>query len=479
MKKNRYINKETFRAVYRALKNKSRLRSTKIAGQKAKDLKCLFVQKVRSLLGSGSTVELRNQLANLHSADIADLYEDLSRAYRKKLLHAVPDMIDANVLLHLEKPYKSDVIELLGADHFMPSLRSLAHEDLFELIKSLEPQHQMCFMVIHNARKDALELWDKYVEDSVGRSMSLDFLLIPQSWTVENAISYIKSLNELSASCVEVFTVNDSLNPVGVIPLATLITADKQELVKDIANYDIITVNANLDKEKAYVLFSKYHSLVLPVVENSGKMVGVLRADDILKIAEEEATEDYMKLGGLSEWKVNSPLWYTCFTRLRWLSVSILNALFSPCIIYLFQDSIQQVISLATLMPIVGSIGGNVGVQTVSVVIKAFSSEQLREQRFFKIILKEAAVGSINGLAIGIFLGTMAGFWFKSATLGAVLAAATFSCSTWAAVSGALLPIVFDKLGFDASLSSGPLVTTITDVSGFVIFLGLATLFMM
>ncbi|MDR2107090.1 MAG: magnesium transporter [Holosporaceae bacterium] len=431
----------------------------------------------RNAPDSVSAKELREKLADLHPADIADLYEDLGDARRKKFLDAIPDMINAEVLLHLEDTCKSEVIKQLGTDHFRPSLDVLQSEEIIELIESLAPREQMYFMnIIRNTRRDALNLLTEYSEDAVGRSMSLSFLSVPYSWTVEEAIAYIKSRN-VADDCSEIFIANDMQNPVGVIPISTLIAAGKEEILKDIASYDIITLNANLDQEKAYALFSKYRFLHIPVVEKSGKMVGVLRADDVLKIAEEEAKEDYLKLGGLSEGAIADPFWKACFTRLRWLSVSILNAIFSPLIIYLFRDSIQQTISLATLMPIVGSIGGNIGVQAVSVVIKAFSSERLREQKHLKIVLKEAGIGSINGLVIGTFFGISAGIWFGSAILGIVLAAAMFFCSVWAAFTGALLPVVFDRLGYDSALSSGPLVTAVTDISGFVIFLGLAALF--
>lgn len=444
----RHINKKTFNAIYNSLR-------------------------------TNADKKIKEYLSKRHPADIADLIEDLNYRYRQKLLDIAPEAIDATVLLRLEGGFKSEVIRYLGVEHFRKSINKLQEEDIIELIESLSPSEQLQLMkIIPNSHQVAVDLLLEYEEDSIGRSMSLDFISIPNSWTIGKALEYIRNHNDLSENCSEIFIVNEAYNPIGIVALTALISTEPSELISNIVNYDIITVNSNSDQEKAYALFNKYHFAYLAVVDNIGRMVGVLRADDILKIVEEEVTEDILKLGGAPEESENLSFFWNCFARLRWLSVSIINAIFSPIVISLFANKIQQVISLAALMPIVGSIGGNIGVQTVSVVIKAFSSKQIREEQYFQIILKESMIGLINGCIIGIFLGIMTFFWLKDVSVSVILAAAMLFCSTWAAFIGALMPIVFEKLGFDVALSSGPLVTTITDVSGYTIFLGLATIFL-
>jgi magnesium transporter len=427
-------------------------------------------------LQNGEAEKLHQELAKAHPADIADLYEDLSGKYRMKFLDIGSNMIDSKVLKYLSDAYRGEVIKYLGVVHFKESLREWHSDNIVELMESIDPYEQMQMIkAIGDTHRLAIDTFTKYKKDSVGRNMSLDFILVPGFWTVEKTIFYIKSLDDVSSSCAEVFIVDDSISPVGIVSMSAIISSDKGEIIDKIANHDdIITINANADKEEAYASFSKYKFLHMPVVEDSGRMVGILRADDILKIVEEEVTEDYLNLGGVHQKEVSGSVALACFMRLRWLSVSLINALFSPMIIHLFQDSIQKTISLATLMPIVGSIGGSIGIQAVSVTIKAFSSEHLRERQLLKTGFKEMMIGSVNGLLFGIFLGILAMFSFGSGILGVVLGASMFFCATWAACVGAFLPIIFHKLGYDVALSSGPLVTTITDVSGFFIFLSIA-----
>lgn len=436
-------------------------------------------ETVYEALKNKSFTKLGEKLTNVHPADIADIYEDLSAKYRMQLLDITPEKIDAKVLQFLESSYKNEVVKYLGIDHFEKSLRELSSEDIIELSETLDPREKSQLISItsktHNEITSVLE---KYNKDSIGRNMTLDFIAVPHSWTVDKTISHIKLQNKSSEDYSEIFIVNELLNPIGVITIANLICADRNLLIDKIASHNILTINADLDKEKAYDLFSKYHFAYIPVVENSGRIVGVLKADDILKIIEDETTEDYLRLGGVFEASISDNFWNSSLRRLQWLVISLLNALFSPLIINLFQNSIQQVISLAVLMPIVSSIGGNIGMQTVSVVVKAFSSNQLREKQFIKIALKEAAIGSINGLILGILLGILTGIHFNNAALGVVLAASMLFCATWGAFAGAVLPILFEKLGYDAALCSAPLVTMMMDISGYSIFLGLATLFM-
>ena len=430
---------------------------------------------IHNAIQNSDVESLAHELSNYHHADIADLYEDLSPKSRMKLLELYPQIIDANVLKLLEEFYKAEVIAQLGVDHFKQSLDHWTDEELIELIDLLDPRDQARLIsVLGENHRLAIDTFIKYDNDSVGHNMSLDFVLIPVTWTVEKAIAYIKTQSKLSDDCVEIFVVNNSFNPIGIVSISTLISSQKEESIGKIANFDIISINASSDKEKAYALFSKYRFPCIPVVENSGRMVGVLRTSGILKIVEEEVAEDCLNLGGAADHNTSNSIVSSSIIRLRWLSISFLNALFSPIIIQMFQDTIEKTIALATLMPIVSSIGGSIGMQAVSVVVKAFSAQQLRERQFLNVVLREAIIGSINGLIIGILLGVMATLCFSCKKLGLILGISMFFCASWAAFIGALLPILFDKLGYDATLSSGPLVTAVTDVSGFLVFLGIA-----
>lgn len=214
----------------------------------------------------------------------------------------------------------------------------------------------------------------------------------------------------------------------------------------------------------------------LPVLDKNDRMIGLIRAADLIDIAQEEISEDFSQFIGTDD-EINAPLIQSGFSRLRWLSVAIVNTLLSPFIISLFQDTIQQFVALAVLMPIVGALGGNIGIQTASVIIKAFSTEQFREEQYLKVIKNETLIGIFNGVAIGFFLGAVTLFWFQEWKLSLILCCAMAFCATWAAFIGVVIPIIFYRFGYDSSLSSGPLITTISDVSGYAIFLGLASIF--
>ncbi|MDR0968120.1 MAG: magnesium transporter [Holosporaceae bacterium] len=433
--------------------------------------------KAFAALRKGDGDKLRKILKDRHPADIADFYEDLSPKYRMKALAIIPQAIDAEVLKYLENPYKSEVVEHLGAERFRDSIRRLQDEDVVKLVESLYPnEREQMMKIVDSTRGAAADILARYEEHSVGRGMSLDFVAIPHSWNVKNAIQYIKSQKKTLENCSEAFVVDDSFKPIGIISLATLISANLNALVADIAD-DVITVNANANQEEAYALFGKYRFAHMPATDDSGKMIGVLGAEDILKIAEEEISEDYLKLGGAFDEEDDGSFYKSCFARFKWLAISLANSIFSPIVISLFQKSIQKTIYLAALMPIVGSLGGNIGAQAASVMVRDFSSKRLRERHLYRKALREAAMGSANGIIFGAVLGAFSFLCYGDFRVSIVLATAMFFCASWAAFIGALLPIAFDKLGYDAALSSIPLVTTITDVSGYALFLGLAAIF--
>jgi magnesium transporter len=429
-------------------------------------------------IADGNIDELKELFKDLHPGDIADFYEDLNEKYRVKMADLLPQVLDAAVLKYLEAPYKNELIKHLGIEHFRDSIRLLQDDEVIELIESIHPREQIRMMkIISSTHRSAADILARYGEESVGRSMSLDFVTVPHFWTVKEALMYLKSQDDVPENCSEVFVADDSFRPLGVVALASLISAEKNRSILEILDSDIITVNADSDREKAYALFGKYRFSHMPVTDNAGTMIGVLRAEDILRIAEEEIAEDYLQLGGISHHAEKHSFIKSCFERLKWLAVSLLNSLFSPLVISLFRDSIQHSVCLAVLMPVVGSLGGSVGVQTASLMVKDFSSGRLRAQHFYRKLMREAAVGAVNGIILGAVLGVFSFLWYGNFAVSAVLAAAMFFCASWAALIGALLPIVFDIFGYDAALSSGPLVTTITDISGYALFLGLAAMF--
>jgi magnesium transporter len=233
-----------------------------------------------------------------------------------------------------------------------------------------------------------------------------------------------------------------------------------------------------MDQEKVAHMFRHYALVTAPVINESGRMVGVICMDDILHVLHKEATEDMLKLGGVSDPDFHASILRTSYTRIRWLIFTFLNTLIASSVLMQFEKTLEKSVALAILMPIVAAMGGNQGMQVVTVVVRALATGQIRMGNIFKVFFKEFSVGIINGVFFGTILGTIASGWFHSPKLGIILAIAMLFNMAWAAFAGTLVPVIFERLGFDPAISSGPVLTTTTDVLGFTAFLGLSTLFL-
>lgn len=419
-------------------------------------------------------------LKNKHPADISDVIEDLDSESRQIFFKLTPQLVDSRVLVNLVNPYRTKTIAFFGLKHFKKSIHLLKKDELIELVEQLNVKERKTFIeMMPKKMKAIIKFLMAYPENSVGRNMSFDFILLSENFSVEETIKYLKEKKEIPDSCSEIFIEDEEYKLTGLISLTRLLKSHKKKKLKDIESPDIVEIAATDDQEVAHNLFNKYHFVRLPVVDSNNHMIGLIRSADLIDIAQEEITEDFSQLAGTSEDdEINAPLLPSCFKRLRWLSFAILNTLLSPFIISLFQDTIQQIVALAVLMPIAGALGGNIGIQTASVIIKAFSTEAFREEQYSKVIKNETLMGIFNGLIIGLLLAITVFFWFHDFKLSLVLCGTMVFCATWASFIGVALPIIFYHFGYDSSLSSGPLITTITDVSGYLAFLGFAHIFL-
>lgn len=435
-------------------------------------------QNVRELLDQNAHLPLLTLLQDMHIADIADVIEDLNPTEREKFIIYAGSFIDAELLFNLKESFRQQVLDQLGFQHFKGSISQLSNEDIFTLIETFDEHTQDQFLnFLPIKRKKIIKLFLTYPESSVGRYMSVDFITLSPHNSVQEALNIAKLKPDLPENFSEFIIVDNFYHPIGIVFLKDLFSASLDSPLSEYMITDIMPIHYSIEKEEASSLFSKYKNICSPVISDNKEVVGILRSDDILEIVFEEVSAGILNVGGMPLHNTPSSFWKGCFVRLRWIAVTVINASFSPLVIDCFQDVIQNVISLAVLMPLVASIGGVVGIQTVSVMIKEFA-EGSRTKKFLKSILRESAMGFINGIVIGALLGTAAAFFFHNVKLGSVLFIAMFFSMTWAAFIGAALPVISSKLGFDSTLSSGPIVTTITDVSGFAFFLSLAKIFL-
>lgn len=430
--------------------------------------------------------QLLGLLSKMHLADIADVIEDLSPNDQARFIQAAAPLIDAELLFNLKESFRQKILDQLGFQHFKKSIPELSNEDIFTLIEAFDEPIQDQFLdLLPSKRRKVIRLYLTYPEEAVGRYMSVDFATLSPTDTAQQALEVIQEKSDLPQNFSEFFLVDTARHVVGMVFLRDILRVTPDTPLGQLAIEDVITIQDNQSKADASALFSKYKSLRVPVLStaeaNAGKIVGILRSDDILEIAFEEVTEGILNVGGMPSDPPDT-FWRGCFMRLRWISVTVINALFSPLIIDRFQDVVTHVHSLAALMPLVASIGGVVGIQTVSVIIKEYAEGGLRPNNprsAWHSVLREGSMGLLNGLIIGALLGGLTTLWYGDGHLGGVLSMAMLFSMTWAALIGASLPILSEKWGLDANLSSGPIITTLTDVSGYVIFLSMAKALLM
>ncbi|MDR0625141.1 MAG: magnesium transporter [Holosporales bacterium] len=435
------------------------------------------IEKIQMLLGDKTqTQQLLDTLNDMHEADLAELIEDLRSTTRERLITRARSVITADLLVYLNDKCKKQVLAVLGVKHIESTIKLLSNEDILVIVETLnENTRNEILSLLPKKREKLIRLSLTYPRDSIGRRMSTDFVTIGKDSTVYQAIEAISKNKDLPENFSEFFVVDEENRPIGLVALKDILNEKVSEKILSYMDSDITTVEVSRDTDEVATMLSKYKIVCAPVVESDGTLVGILRSDDILDIISEGASEGILDVGGIPSNSLERAFWSGCFVRLRWIFITVVNAAFTPLVIGCFKDVLKNT-NIPVLMPLVASIGGVVGIQTVSVVIKEFADGSLREKNFLHTIFRETLTGLINGCVIGGSLGTIVTFYYGDAMLGVVLAMSMAFCMTWAAFIGSSLPILASKFCIDSALSSGPIVTTIADVSGFAIFLSLARL---
>ena len=310
-----------------------------------------------------------------------------------------------------------------------------------------------------------------------GRLMQRDFVAVPAYWAVGQVVDFCREAPDLPEEFYEIYLVEAHYRPIGSVSLSHLLRTRRPVILRQIADTDATNIPVDTDREGVAFLFRLYRMASAPVVDESGRMVGVITFDDVAEVIEEETEEDLLRLSGVSiETDVRDPVLRTARTRFTWLFVNLGTAVLASLVIGLFDATISQMVALAVLMPIVASMGGNAGTQTLTVAVRALATRELTAGNAMRIIWKETLVGAINGVLFAVLIGIVATFWFDSWMLGAVIALAMVMNLVIAGLFGTLIPLACDRLGVDPAVAAAVFLTTITDVVGFLAFLGLATL---
>lgn len=437
-------------------------------------LRPAFVQSVRSALDNDDAALAYELVEPLHPADIADLIELLDRDERRQLAMALTDLMSGEVIAELNDYVRDDMIESLPAAAVAEIAEQLDTDDAVQLIEDLEPADQRAILAeLTPQDRAAIENALSYPEETAGRLMQRELVAVPEHMTVGDLIDYMREHEELPTEFWEVFIVDLRHRPVGTCQLSWILRAPRSVALTDVMKRDQTLIPVDMDQEEVALRFQKYGLISAAVVDESGRLVGQLTVDDIIHIIQEEAGEDALLMSGAGEGDINEPIRDAYSSRVRWLIANLGTALLGSLIIAAFGAAIETLVALAVLMPIVASVGGNAGTQTMAVTVRAIAMNQLTRSNTKRMLWRELKVALLNGVTVGLLTGLATTAIFNP-TLGAVIALAIIINSVVAGLAGVIVPVVFDRLNQDPAVASSVFVTMITDSMGFFAFLGLA-----
>lgn len=436
-----------------------------------------MIGRILAAVDSDDKDRLNEFLDQLHPADIADLLEQITSDEREALLSMWTSEVVGDVLSELDESLREEVLDVIAPETLSQAVRELDTDDVVDLVEDLDPERQdEILQALEASDRIAVRQALTYPEESAGRLMQREVVTAPEYWTVGEMIDFLRAAPELPEQFYHVTLVDPGIRPVGDVTLGRVLSSRRDVLLRDIVedNFRTIRVDAT-DEDVAYV-FNQYHIISAPVVDDANRLVGVITIDDAMIVLSDEAEEDLLRLAGVGEGSLSDRTLETVKARLPWLTVNLVTANISALVIAQFEGSIEKIVALAVLMPIVASMGGNAGTQALTVAVRALATRDLTGSNVWRVVRREGVVGLVNGLFFAALMSILAVIWFGSITLGMVIAAAMIVNLFVAGLAGILIPLALDRLKLDPALASGTFVTTITDVVGFCSFLGLATI---
>lgn len=412
----------------------------------------------------------------LHAADIADLLEQVDYDERRDIILLGAHLIDGDVLSELDESLREEVFEYMPPELLTVAIRDLDSDDVVDLVEDLEEEQQAQILgVLESADRVAVEQSLSYPEDSAGRLMQREVVFAPEHWTVGEAIDYMRAQDDLPEEFYHVILTDPRMKPVGYVTLGHILARPRVTKLIDITEDSFRPIRVTQPEEDVAYAFNQYHLISAPVVDEDDRLVGVITIDDAMAVLDEEHEEDILRLAGVGEEsRLSDTVLETAKQRFPWLFVNLITAILASVVIAQFETTIAGFVALAVLMPIVASMGGNAGTQSLTVAVRALATRDLTGSNTLRVVRREVLVGLLNGLVFAIVMGAVGMFWFDNEMLGVVIAVAMVINLVIAGLAGILVPVSLEKLGVDPALASGAFVTTVTDVVGFFAFLGLA-----
>lgn len=415
----------------------------------------------------------------LHAADIADLLEQINAFDRSRLIRLYGREFDGEILSELDESVREEVIAVLTPQVLTQAVRDMDSDDVVDLVEDLEDDQQEAILdALEDADRDAVQRALGYPEYSAGRLMQREVVMAPEHWTVGEAIDHLRNTpeEELPAQFYHIVIVDPRLHPIGNVTLGKVMRSKRATKLLDIMEETFQVIPALQDESDVAYAFNQYHLISAPVVDDEDRLIGVITIDDAMVVLDEEHEEDILRLAGVGEGSLSDRVVETTKQRLPWLAVNLVTAIAASVVISQFEVALAQIVALAVLMPIVASMGGNAGTQSLTVAVRAIATKDLTGANVWRVIRREVLVGLVNGIIFAVIMGIVGVIWFGSPALGYVIAAAMVINLVVAGLAGTAIPVILERIGVDPALASGAFVTTVTDVVGFFAFLGLAAL---
>ncbi|MFA7439879.1 MAG: magnesium transporter [Sphingomonadaceae bacterium] len=435
-----------------------------------------FLKSVEAALDAGDEAEVRALAQPLHPADVADLFEQVSADRRAPLAAALGHDLTADVLAEINERVRDEIIATLHPAQVAAAMSEMDTDDAVALIEELEPHDQAA--VLDELPADdrvAIETALSYPEESAGRLMQRELIAVPEHFTIGDVTDYLHNVRPDITDFWEIFVVDPAYRPIGTIRLSWILTTPAHFMVSDVMQREQTLIPVDMDQEEVARRFQKYALISAAVTDQQGRLAGVITADDVVHIISEEAGEDILKLSGAGDGDIFEPIADSYRARVRWLVANLGTAIISASVIAAFGHTIEKMVVLAALTPIVASVGGNTGNQTMAVVVRALAVGQLAPANATRTVRREVLIALLNGLTVGALLGAGVALAFSNVQLGVVIALATLFNLIIAGLAGVLVPLTLKRLGTDPAVASSVFVTMITDSMGFLLFLGLAT----
>tara|TARA_A100001015_G_scaffold3111_1_gene4202 strand:- start:115 stop:1494 length:1380 start_codon:yes stop_codon:yes gene_type:complete len=437
-----------------------------------------YIKVVKEKIINNDAIFINNSFKEMHPADAADIIEHLTENDRENLIKLNSFKIDPEVFIELNESIQSEIVKYLPSNSIIDIIKNLESDDAIKILENLDEKNKETLLnSLPPKDRFALKESLSYPEDSAARLMQREFTAIPNNWSVGQTIDYLRENKDLPDEFLEIFIVDSEFKPIGTVPASKVLRTSRETKMQSIMLESQLSIPVDMDQEEVGHIFENYNLNSACVVDKSNKLVGMITSDDMLTVLKEEAEEDTLRLAGVGDEEITDGVFTKTKRRFNWLLLNLLTAFLATWVISIFGATIEQMVALAFLMPIVASMGGNAGMQTLAVTVRAIATNDLSENNFVKTVTKEFAIGVLNGIIFAIISALIVQLWFKDIYLSLIISISMVLNMIVAGLFGILVPVSLKRFNVDPAIASSVFVTTITDVIGFLSFLGIGAYF--